>query len=309
MERGERLNLVTATASELANMLWTDLELALDTFGIPSHSGSWDSDYDYAVARLRQGNDDDLAMLHAHLTGAAAAPAAEPAYQPTGAREDDVGEPWKAGMFRLFLSHVSARKDAVGELREGLRPYNVDAFVAHEDIIPTREWRQVIRKGLGTCDACAAVLSHGWRESEWCDQEIGFCVGRGVLVVPLKETHDPYGFIGDYQAFSLGRYDELPELCEALHRLLRDHELTREAMAAAAVYAFERSSSFDEARRGVEQLLEMPVEAWTPELLERARDSHEHNGQIQGAWYRQGLVSGATASLAARVGVARGFHL
>ncbi len=47
----------------------TDLELALDTFGIPSEADFSDSDYDYAVGRLRSGDDQDLAALHDHLIG------------------------------------------------------------------------------------------------------------------------------------------------------------------------------------------------------------------------------------------------
>lgn len=311
MDRGERVNLITATATKLSAMPWTDLVLALDTFGVPAPTlDSWDSDYDYAVGRLRESHDDDLAALHAHVIGADA-PAPQASRHGGGAgtgREDDVGDPWSPGMFRLFLSHVSGRKDAVGLLRDGLRPFNIDAFVAHEDINPGSEWRRVIRKGLGTCDACAAVLSDGWRESDWCDQEVGFCVGRGVLVIPLKETYDPYGFVGDYQAFSLGRYDKLPELCSALHDLLRNHELTREAMAAADVYTYERSPSFNAARHRYGRLLEVPVPAWTPALLERVRNAHEDNDELD-AWYGNGTVADEATSLAARVAQARGFAL
>jgi len=43
---------------------------------------------------------------------------------------------WKEGFFRLFLSHVSAHKVAVTEIKSELQERGISAFVAHEDIAP-----------------------------------------------------------------------------------------------------------------------------------------------------------------------------
>jgi hypothetical protein len=50
-----------------------------------------------------------------------------------------VSVPWRAGDFRLFISHTTAHKKRASGLSEILRPWGMDGFVAHEDIQPTAE--------------------------------------------------------------------------------------------------------------------------------------------------------------------------
>lgn len=54
----------------------------------------------------------------------------------------------------------------------------IAVFVAHAAINPTEEWQQVIEYALRSCDACAALLAPGFKESDWTDQEVGFCMAR-----------------------------------------------------------------------------------------------------------------------------------
>jgi TIR domain len=106
---------------------------------------------------------------------------------------------WLPGYFRLFLSHLSTFKEKTSQLQQALKPYGVSGFVAHEDIDPTLEWQTEIEKALHTMDALAAILTPGFRESAWTDQETGFALGRGVLVIPIRRGLDPYGFIARFQ--------------------------------------------------------------------------------------------------------------
>jgi hypothetical protein len=52
---------------------------------------------------------------------------------------DGLSRLWGPGALHLFMSHVSAHKVAVSDLKQALRLYGVSAFVAHEDIEPTLE--------------------------------------------------------------------------------------------------------------------------------------------------------------------------
>jgi hypothetical protein len=79
----------------------------------------------------------------------------------------------------------------MGSLREALRSVGISGFVAHTDIHPTREWQDVIESALETCEALAAYLTDDFHESLWTDQEVGFCVGRAVAILPLKAGRDP----------------------------------------------------------------------------------------------------------------------
>src|SRR5262249_54560409 len=74
-----------------------------------------------------------------------------------------------------------------------------DAFVAHEDIEPSLEWQDVIEEALKTCGAMVAWLTPDFPTSDWTDQEIGYCLARETLVIPVRVGLDPYGFVGKYQ--------------------------------------------------------------------------------------------------------------
>lgn len=108
---------------------------------------------------------------------------------------------WKPGFFRLFLSHTSKHKATSARLQQTLRRYGISAFVAHEDIEPTKEWQEEIEKGLFSMDALAAILTPDFNKSKWTDHEVGVAVGRDVLVIPIRKGLDPYGFIGKYQGY------------------------------------------------------------------------------------------------------------
>ena len=49
-------------------------------------------------------------------------------------------------------------------------------------------------------DGFAALMTKNFHDSNWTDQEIGFALGRGVMVIAVNLGRNPYGFIGDMQA-------------------------------------------------------------------------------------------------------------
>jgi len=59
---------------------------------------------------------------------------------------------WKQNQYKLFLSHISSYKKETAELQKSLEYYGISAFVAHEDIAPTKEWQSEIEKALATMD-------------------------------------------------------------------------------------------------------------------------------------------------------------
>lgn len=171
-----------------------DINLALNTFNAPSasepdYSNEWEN-YEYILRRLGQVADETLVGLHAHLY---------PDVSTETATAGLVG-PWKDGLFRLFISHTKANKQLAGEVSERLLDYGIDAFVAHDVIEPTKEWMDEIEAALATCDSLAAVLTEDFVSSKWCDQEIGYVVARGILIVAVRQGADPHGFISKYQA-------------------------------------------------------------------------------------------------------------
>lgn len=109
---------------------------------------------------------------------------------------DSVTRIWGDKGFRLFLSHKSEVKKEAAELKEKLGLFGVSAFVAHEDIEPSRTWLAEIENALHSMDAFAALVTENFHDSDWTDQEVGFALARRVPVIAVKLERDPYGFLG-----------------------------------------------------------------------------------------------------------------
>ena len=69
LPKGEKLNLITRIAAALASKTFSQIELTLDTFGVPDvdDRDRWDGDDGYTLLRLRWADDETLVELHAHL--------------------------------------------------------------------------------------------------------------------------------------------------------------------------------------------------------------------------------------------------
>jgi hypothetical protein len=270
MKASEKVELIKRIGQRLATESWTDIDLTLGQFQFPPPSLGWlgGDKYSYCIERVQQGDDDSLLALGAHFFGE----------QPNELTPIVKDLPWAPNRFRLFLSHLSAEKRFVASIKMRLAEKAVDCFVAHEDIEPTTTWVEQIEAALGTCDALAAILTEGFHRSEWTDQEIGVCVNRRVLIIPVRLGLDPYGFIGRYQA--LTPIANEPEIvAQGIFRILCKHELTAEKMSKALVSQFADSGSFADVRVNVRLLDE--VARWTPNLLREIEQAVEKNRQVR----------------------------
>jgi len=110
---------------------------------------------------------------------------------------------WKEGYFKLFISHLSSNRERMSHLKSALDQWGISAFVAHVDIEPSREWRNEVEAGLETMDAMLAVVEPGFKDSDWCCQEVGYALGRKVEVLPICAGLDPFGFFGKYQGIQV----------------------------------------------------------------------------------------------------------
>lgn len=155
---------------------------------------------------------------------------------------------WEPGHFRLFVSHASEKKDSAHRLKEALAAFHVAAFVAHDDIEPTREWQAEIEAALRTMDALVALVSPVFRGSQWCDQEVGTALGRSKLVIPLRVGADPHGFMGKLQGLQTKGLDAA-SVAERVVEILVDHDASTERMTAALVEGLAVSKSWASSRR------------------------------------------------------------
>jgi len=167
--------------------------------------------------------------------------------------ELEVRRLWSEKRFRLFLSHVSNHKVMAAGLKDALWLWGIHAFVAHEDIEPSLEWQDEIELGLRSMHALAALITPDFHASKWTDQEIGWALGRGVLVVPLRLGVDPYGLVGKIQGVP-GKIGEPKNLAARIAEALFANRQTHGEMRRAVINVFTDASS-DQMVKALCQLL------------------------------------------------------
>jgi hypothetical protein len=130
------------------------------------------------------------------------------------------------GYYKVFISHVSKYKESASNLKLLLEPYGISAFVAHEDIEPSKEWEVEIEKALFSMNALCAILTPDFCESSWCDQECGYAFGRNVLTIPIEKGQLPYGMFGKIQAIkSEGKNAQ--QIAEKVFEAIVDNDKSR----------------------------------------------------------------------------------
>ena len=276
MDKATRIDLIRESAELLAQRHWADIDLVLREFGLPVFSDWHEDQLSYCLTAIRDASNDDLRDLHAYLRQE----------RPT----DHVGEAsWETNQFRLFLSHVSAEKVFVHEVKQGLLDFGIGGFVAHDDIEPSSEWQNAILAALATCDALAAFLHDGFPQSSWTDQEVGFVIGRGVPVLGLRfADYDPYGFMGRWQGAPC-RGLTAAAVAAKIYAMLRARKELAQRLETALIQAVVDSRNFDEANRRAGRLGD--VEGWSPEKLDLLATALE-NFQVEGAWHAKPRIKG-----------------
>lgn len=188
---------------------------------------------------------------------------------------------WANGKLRVFISHLTAHREEAADIQTFLSRYGMSAFVAHNDINPTTEWQIEIERALSTCDLLVGLLHPSFIESQWCDQEIGYALGRGVPVYMVRCGADPYGFVSRFQAFD-GNGKRPMEIARMIFDAATEHKKLQERMAAVLVDLFVSSNSYADARTRVGYLNR--IVDWKPDFTTRIQRAVESNDQVSGSW-------------------------
>ncbi len=245
MKAGERIRLIEESARVLEGMPRGRMQLILRQHGAKTYD-DFDDGFDaesvetYATGRAETLNDQNLVDLHAYLLGDDAAPAQQPA----------VGRPWGTNPAAVFVSHVHEDAAFAGKVRDLLSKWwGIDAFVAHTDIDPSAAWRATIRSRLASCHFMVAILHDRFHLSQWCDQEVGWAMGRGIPVMPVRLGPAPHrrdGFMEEYQDLTLdvSRADHPYFLAETIFDRLLANPMTHTVGVGALVEAFVHSPNY-----------------------------------------------------------------
>ncbi|EPD83633.1 hypothetical protein HMPREF1529_03015 [Microbacterium sp. oral taxon 186 str. F0373] len=106
---------------------------------------------------------------------------------------------WKPGYVRLFVSHSAVHKKFIGQVADELAVSGIHAFVAHDTMEVEQPWQDQIEVALRSMQAFVAVIHPEFLPSAWCQQEVGWALGRGVPRYVVRYPSDPAGFISRTQ--------------------------------------------------------------------------------------------------------------
>lgn len=114
----------------------------------------------------------------------------------------------RPSVVRAFISYAHVDRAFAGQAQRVLAAVGIEAFLAHEDLEVSEEWRGRLLQELARCHLFVQLLSQHYLASTWAQHEAGYIVSRlsdGVVVAPLSiDGTRAGGFLGHIQSPSVG---------------------------------------------------------------------------------------------------------
>ena len=178
-----------------------------------------------------------------------------------------------------FVSYSHLDREFGHQVKAVLGEVGIDAFLAHEDMETSEQWKDRILRELRRCDLFVPLLSKNFLESQWAPQEAGFIASRPkVVVAPLSiDGTNPFGFLSHVQSSRI-----------------RDNKITRELLVEPLAKRFPRkifpgliriageAGSFRDAEKHL-RTLEPYLSLFTAEEAKAMAEASVRNGQIWSA--------------------------
>ena len=273
LSKSQRVKVIQDVAGHLDADEWTTIDLILKQFGFPV-SDQWSGDKkNYVIQMIGASKDIDLIELGQHFgmqfgDSSSIEGTVMPSY-------------WQEGQLRVFVSHLTAHREQASNLQTAMSRYGMSGFVAHNDIHPTSEWLIEVETALATCDLLVALIHPNFIHSAWCDQEIGYALGRGLPVFAVQCGADPHGFVGRFQAFS-GNGKVPAGIAKEVFEAAMTHKKLRAKMANIIIDLFVNSGSFSLAKERIGFVEKLTL--WDPVYSKRIKKAIVDNSQISGSW-------------------------
>lgn len=271
MDKSLRINLIKNIANALSPEERSVIDLTLKQFSLPTYNTAVGNVHSYIISMIEDASDETILALAKHL------------------KVDLIGienmEPiefpfWKKDYFRVFITHLSTHKIFASELRDALDKYAITAFVAHDDIHPSKEWQKEIELALKTTHSLVALMHEGFHESVWTDQEVGVCIGRDIVIIPVQIEEKPYGFMGKYQALKSANPD-VNQLASHIYQSIASNNVSKKQYAFSLLSKFENCNTFLEAKETMLKIEELKY--IDDSILERLKQAPINNNQIRDA--------------------------
>lgn len=88
----------------------------------------------------------------------------------------------------FFISHSTKDiKNEVGEVRKIFKTCEIPCYIADFDAPLGKALSDEIRKAIEESELFLVFITHHSKRSLWVNQEIGYALGKGIPVIPLKK--------------------------------------------------------------------------------------------------------------------------
>lgn len=270
---GARIVSIMKLRRALASSSAYDARWFLEDFGLLDPADDTDiSSMSDVTDRLRRGTIDELSALLAFFESDAVGVLRTEAQLRARLDSQDPDRP-----LHLFASHVSEHQEFVEDVRDQLARFGVDLFVASHSIDPETEWAEKIEIGLDAAHAGVAFLHPGFSSRPYCQQEVGWLLGRRVPVYRFRFGEDPPAMLDSRQGADAAGWTAERIADEVLQRVLEDSNLGSH-LRTSLCGALRDSTSF----RLTDRLWDvLPKDApFTPDQLADLVDAAESNSQV-----------------------------
>jgi hypothetical protein len=100
-----------------------------------------------------------------------------------------------------FMSYQTENRAIAARVSQLLGTLGIQAFMAHEHIEVSMQWRDEILRQIGLADMFVSILSQHYYQSIWCKQESGIAAFRRITVIPLSiDGSIPLGALNHIQS-------------------------------------------------------------------------------------------------------------
>ena len=153
-----------------------------------------------------------------------------------------------------FISYAKDIQRTAGKIKEYLDKYGFNCFLAHENIPPQTLWPDEILRALERCDLFLPLLTTGFIESFYCQQETGFAHCSDVEILPVMISKAPMGMIADLQAVRFNKKKFDPSCWKIVEHVAKKDSLSRPVLDALIEW-FGESGTYDIATERAKKIL------------------------------------------------------
>lgn len=111
-----------------------------------------------------------------------------------------------------FISYSSKDDVDFDKITKALNEIGFDSFIAKEDIKLSEFWEKRILRQLDESNIFIAILSDNFKDSNYCNHELGIAIHRKMLIIPLSLDDNPsYGLFEKFESKPIEKYRELQQ--------------------------------------------------------------------------------------------------